>query len=82
MEKIKLNYRYRYPRVKFRNGETKYGMLYGIYNKSIQKLEYYFAESNQIRKVNVLHKNVQMNWVKKDQNRIHPSDILKVEYFN
>ena len=70
MEKIKLNYRYRYPRVKFRNGETKYGMLYGIYNKSIQKLEYYFAESNQIRKVNVLHKNVQMNWVKKDQNRI------------
>ena len=64
MEKIKLNYRYRYPRVKFRNGETKYGMLYGIYNKSIQKLEYYFAESNQIRKVNVLHKNVQMNWVK------------------
>lgn len=82
MDKIKLNYRYRYPRVKFRNGETKYGMLYGIYNKSIQKLEYYFAESNQIRKVNVLHKNVQMNWVKKDQNRIHPSDILKVEYFN
>lgn len=82
MEKIKLNYRYRYPRVKFRNGETKYGMLYGIYNKSIQKLEYYFAESNQIRKVNVLHKNVQMNWVKKDQNRIHPSEILKVEYFN
>jgi hypothetical protein len=82
MEEINLNYRYRYPRVKFRNGETKYGMLYGIYNKSIKKLEYYFADSSQIRKVDVPNKNVQLGWVKTVQNRINPEDILKVEYLN
>jgi len=82
MEKINLNYRYCYPRVKFRNGETKYGMLYGIYNKSIKKLEYYFADSTQIRKVDIPNKNVQMSWAKKVQNKIDPADILKVEYLN
>ena len=82
MEKINLNYRYRYPRVKFRNGETKYGMLYGIYNKSVKRLEYYFADSSQIRKVDIPNKNVHLDWVKKVQNRINPADILKVEYLN
>ncbi len=82
MEEINLNYRYRYPRVKFRNGETKYGMLYGIYNKSIKKLEYYFANSSQIRKANVPNKHVHLGWVKQFQNKVKPTDILKVEYLN
>lgn len=82
MEEISLNYRYRYPRVKFRNGETKYGMLYGIYNKALKKLEYYFADSSQIRKSNVEHKHIQLGWVKQFHNRVNPADILKVEYLN
>ena len=82
MEEINLNYRYRYPRVKFRNGETKYGMLYGIYNKALKKLEYYFADSSQIRKSNIPNKHVQLGWVKQFQNKVSPTDILKVEYLN
>lgn len=82
MEKINLNYRYRFPRVKFRNGETKYGMLYGIYNKALKKLEYFFADSSEIRKVDNPNKHVQLGWVKNLQNKVDPSDILKVEYLN
>ena len=82
MEEINLNYRYRYPRIKFRNGETKYGMLYGIYNKSLRKLEYYFADSTQIRKIVSPNKHVSYGWVKRFQNKVNPVDILKVEYLN
>lgn len=82
MEEINLNYRYRYPRVKFRNGETKYGMLYGIYNKALKKLEYYFADSSQIRKTNIPNKDVHLGWVKQFENKVQPTDILKVEYLN
>lgn len=82
MEKIKLNYRYRYPRVKFRNGETKYGMLYGIYNKALKKLEYYFADSSLIRKVDIPNKHIVSDWVKKFNCKVNPNDILKVDYLN
>lgn len=82
MDEINLNYRYRYPRVMFRNGETKYGILYGVYSKAAKRLEYYFADSTQIRKVENPNKHVSYSWVKKFQNKINPSDILKVDYLN
>lgn len=82
MEEINLNYRYRFPRVKFRNGETKYGMVYGIYNKALNKLEYFFASSSDIRKANVEHLEVRYNWVRKLQNRVNMRDIIHIEYLN
>lgn len=83
MESIKLNYRYRYPRVIFRNGETKYGMLYGIYNKAIKKLEYYFADSSQIRQIDLPNKHIVLDWVKQFNCKVNPQeDILKVDYLN
>lgn len=82
MNEIKLNYRYRYPRVMFRNGETKYGMLYGVYNKAIKKLEYYFADASQMRKINIPNKEMAFSLVQKLQNKINPQDILRVDYLN
>ena len=57
-------------------------MLYGIYNKSLKKLEYYFADSTQIRKIVSPNKHVSYGWVKQFQNKVNPADILKVEYLN
>ena len=82
MENTILNYQYSYPRVKFSNGEIKYGILYGIYNKAINKLEYYFADSTQIRKSNIPNKHISYKWVKQLKNKINPIEILKVEYLN
>lgn len=82
MDEINLNYRYRYPRVMFRNGETKYGILYGIFNKAKKRLEYYFADSTQIRKMSNPNKHISYAWVKKFNNKINPQDILKVDYLN
>jgi hypothetical protein len=82
MEKSILNYQYRYPRVMFANGDTKYGILYGIYNKAIKKLEYYFADSTQIRKSTNPNKHLSYSWVKQLKNKINPVEILKVEYLN
>ncbi len=66
----------------FTNGETKYGILYGIYNKAIKKLEYYFADSTQIRKSTIPNKHLSYKWIKQLQNKINPVEILKVEYLN
>ncbi len=80
MEAFKLNYRYRFPRFIFKNGETKYGMLYSLYNHNKKKLEHYFADANEIRKTNAVGKETVMSYFKKIKNRINISDVLEVEY--
>jgi len=82
MKNVILNYSYRYPRVMFKNGETKYGILYGIYNKAIKQIEYYFADSTQIRKSDIPNKHISYDWVRQLKNKISLVEILKVEYLN
>ena len=82
MEEIKLNYRYRYPRVKFRNGDTKYGMLYQFYNKAKKRLEYYFADASQMRRMQVAHKELAFSAVRNARNKVNPQDILEVDYLS
>ena len=80
MEELTLNYRYRFPRFIFKNGETKYGMLYSLYNKNKKKLEHYFADANEIRKTNSKEKDPLLNYFTKLKNQINLSDVLEVEY--
>ncbi len=80
MEAFKLNYRYRYPRFIFKNGESKYGMLYSFYNQNKKSLEHYFADANEIRKTNASHKETILSYFKKIKNRININDVVEVEY--
>ena len=80
MEAFKLNYRYRYPRFIFKNGETKYGMLYSFYNKNKKRLEHYFADANEIRKTNHGNSEPILSYFKRIKHRINISDVLEVEY--
>lgn len=80
METLKLNYSYRFPRFKFKNGETKYGMLYSFYNKQKKRLEHYFADANQIRRSKTSNKELLVQYIKGLQNKIQISDVVKIEY--
>lgn len=80
MEHLTLNYKHRFPRFKFKNGETKYGMLYSFYNKQKKRLEHYFAEANQIRKSKTSNKAVIFNYVKNLKNKINIKDVVQIEY--
>lgn len=82
MEPLKLNYNYRFPRFIFKNGETKYGMLYSFYNKQKKKLEHYFADANEIRKNKSSNKDVLVNYVKNLRHRINIADVLQIEYLS
>ena len=78
MEALKLNYSYRFPRFKFKNGETKYGMLYSFYNKQKKRLEHYFA--NEIRKTKTSNKDVLFSLVKELKHKIKISDVVQIDY--
>ncbi|MFT6748014.1 MAG: hypothetical protein ACJAZ2_002372 [Glaciecola sp.] len=80
MEPLKLNYGHRFPRFKFKNGETKYGMLYSFYNKQKKRLEHYFAEANQIRRSKSSNKAIIFNYVKELKNKININDVEQIEY--
>lgn len=80
MEAFTLNYRYRFPRFIFKNGETKYGMLYSFYNQNKKRLEHYFADANEIRKTNITQQEIVLHYFKKIKNRINISDVVDVEY--
>lgn len=80
MEPLQLNYGHRFPRFKFKNGETKYGMLYSFYNKQKKRLEHYFAEANQIRRSKSSNKAVIFNYVKELKNKINIADVIQIEY--
>lgn len=80
MEPLQLNYRYRFPRFKFKNGETKYGMLYSFYNKQKKKLEHYFADANQIRRNRHANKEILFSYAKELKNKIKISDVIQIEY--
>ncbi len=81
MEPLKLNYSYRFPRFQFKNGETKYGMLYSFYNKQKKRLEHYFADANEIRRSKNNNKSIIFSYVKQLQNKIKISDVVQIEYF-
>lgn len=80
MEAFQLNYRYRFPRFIFKNGERKYGMLYSIYNQSKKKLEHYFADANEVRKSEAIQKELLADYFKKLKHKINISDVVDVEY--
>jgi hypothetical protein len=80
MEPLKLNYGHRFPRFIFKNGETKYGMLYSFYNKQKKRLEHYFAEANQIRRSKTSNKTVIFDYVKELKNKINIADVVQIEY--
>ena len=80
MEPTTLNYGHRFPRLKFKNGETKYGMLYSFYNKQKKRLEHYFAEANQIRRSKTSNKAIIFDYVKELKNQINIADVIQIEY--
>ena len=80
MEALKLNYSYRFPRFKFKNGETKYGMLYSFYNKQKKRLEHYFADANEIRKTKTSNKDALISFVKEVKHKIQISDVVQIDY--
>lgn len=80
MENVVLNYRYRFPRITFKNGEHKYGILHSYFNKVKQKLEYYFADANQLRKLKIQDEKSMLNFVKQMNNEVLPSDVIEVAY--
>lgn len=80
MEALKLNYKYRFPRFKFKNGETKYGMLYSFYNKQKKRLEHYFADANEIRRSETSNKSILKEYVKNLKHKIQISDVIHIEY--
>lgn len=75
-----LNYNYRFPRFKFKNGETKYGMLYSFYNKQKKRLEHYFADANELRKNTNTNKEIIASYIKNLQHKINIADVLQIEY--
>jgi len=82
MESITLNYSYRFPRIWFKNGSSTYGNLYTYYNKVKKQLEYYFADSNEIRKFKLKNKELAIERLRRMKNKIDPNDILRVEYLS
>lgn len=83
METIHLNYSYRFPRVLFRSGETKYGILYSYYNKVKKRLEHYFADASLLRKYHFKDTAIALERIRKQADcRVNPQEILKVEYMN
>lgn len=83
MESVRLNYTYRYPRVLFRSGITKYGILYSYYNQVKRKLEHYFADASVLRKYQFKNTTIAIEHIRKNRNlRIDPNEILKVEYLH
>lgn len=80
MKKIRLNYSYRFPRVKFKNGKIKYGMILSYYDAVKKQLEYYFADANQIRKMKNGQKESVLEIVKQLKHKILPTDIMEIEY--
>lgn len=80
MEALKLNYSYRFPRFKFKNGETKYGMLYSFYDKQKKRLDHYFADANEIRKNKNSNKEALVAFVKELRHKIQISDVVQIDY--
>lgn len=82
MESITLNYSYRFPRIYFKNGSSTYGNLYTYNNKIKKQLEYYFADSNEIRKFKLTNKELAIEMLRKIKTQIDPSEIVRVEYLS
>jgi len=82
MEDFSLNYQHRYPRIEFSNGTKLFGTLWAVYNNRKRKMDYYFADSSEMRKLNNDNPAFLIEAIKRLKHVVRKEDIVAVEYLN
>jgi len=82
MEEFNLNYQHRYPRIEFSNGVKMFGVLWAIYNNKKRKMDYYFADSSEVRKLNQSNPAILLEGIRKLHHVFRKEEIVAVEYLN
>ncbi len=82
MEEFNLNYQHRYPRIEFSNGVKMFGVLWAIYNNKKRKMDYYFADSSEMRKLNQSNPAILLEGIRKLHHVFRKDEIVAVEYLN
>ncbi len=82
MEDFNLNYQHRYPRIEFKNGMKVFGTVWAVYNSNKKKMDYYFADSSEMRKISNDNPALLIEAIRRLKHLVKKEDIVAVEYLN